>query len=825
MSPNRRSSQRGTLSLATTKIQLAASSTAPPSTVTTSPIAPGRRCPTGRVRRPPVRRLTARYIGSMPFGPVDPALDLVALEERVLARWRRDDIAGQVPAARKDGDRGSSTRDRRPPTAAPACTTCGPGSSRTSTPASRPCGATACPARAAGTATACRWSSRSRRSSGLHSKHEIEAYGIAEFNQRCRESVQRYVEDWAALTERSGVWIDTDGRVLDAVQRLHRVGVVAGPPDVGQGPALRGPPGHALLRPLRHRAVVPRGRPARATSDVVDPSVYVRFPLVDATRRATPTCWCGRPRRGRCISNVAAAVGPDIAYVRVAEPGRRARPGHGRGGPAARRCAEADVARAWQRPELVGWRYQPPVRPVLPPGRAPASGWSAADFVTTDDGSGIVHLAPAFGEDDAAVGRARGPPVLNPVDADGAFDHTRPAVHGPVREGRRPRASSTTSAPAACSCAEEAYEHSYPHCWRCGTPLIYWAKTSWFVAHVRRSATSCCAENETHRLAPRAHQARPLRQVARGQRRLGAVARPLLGHAAAHLALRRAATTRASARSPSSRELTGRDLADLDLHRPYVDDVHVAVPAVRLRRTARRLAAGARRLVRLGLDAVGPAPLPVRGRRRVRRGVPGRLHLRGHRPDARLVLLAARRQHAGVRLDAVPQRRVPRPTSSTQNGQKMSKSKGNVIDPWRHLRRRTAPTRCAGTSSPPAQPWTPPPGVRGGHPRVDPPDAAHAVERASPSSSPTPTSTAGLPERPRAAAADPRARPLGPRPSSTTPSPPSPTPSSGSTRSPRPPGWRRFIDDLSNWYVRRSPAAVLEGQRPRGARHPPPRAS
>ena len=116
-------------------------------------------------------------------------------------------LAGRRPVrpgagrARAERRRGSSTRARRPPTAGPASTTCGPGSSRTSSPASRRCGATTSPARAAGTATACRSSSRSRRSWASRTKHEIEAYGIAAFNERCRESVPRYVEDWIALTE------------------------------------------------------------------------------------------------------------------------------------------------------------------------------------------------------------------------------------------------------------------------------------------------------------------------------------------------------------------------------------------------------------------------------------------------------------------------------------------------------------------------------------------------------------------------------------------------------------------------------------------------
>ncbi len=217
--------------------------------------------------------------------------------------WRAGGSATSSPrpsGCARTPSRGSSTRARRPPTAGPACTTCGPGSSRTSTPASRRCGATTCPARAAGTATGCRSSSRSRRSSGSLNKHEIEAFGVAEFNQRCRDSVQRYVEDWSALTDAIGHLDRHRGRLLDAVQRLHRVGLVAPPPDVGQGPALRGPPGHALLR----RAAAPRsschelGQPD-VYRDVVDPSVVRALPAHRRAARPTPTSSCGPPRRGR----------------------------------------------------------------------------------------------------------------------------------------------------------------------------------------------------------------------------------------------------------------------------------------------------------------------------------------------------------------------------------------------------------------------------------------------------------------------------------------------------------------------------------------------
>ena len=183
-----------------------------------------------------------------------------------------------------------------------------------------------------------------------------------------------------------------------------------------------------------------------------------------------------------------------------------------------------------------GWRYQ---RPSTSSSRWPGKdGWRvvAADYVSDDDGSGIVHLAPAFGEDDAQVGRAEDLPVLNPVDADATFDHRVPPVERPLRQGRRPRDHRRPAGRRGLLVAEHPYEHSYPHCWRCGTPLIYWAKTSWFVRTAERRG-DLLAQNETHRLVPGPHQARPLRPLARGQHRLGAVPRPLLGHAPAHLAL------------------------------------------------------------------------------------------------------------------------------------------------------------------------------------------------------------------------------------------------------------------------------------------------
>ena len=225
----------------------------------------------------------------MAFGPVDPDLDLVALEERVLARWRDRDVTAGCADARKDGEpwifyEGPPTANGRPGLHHVWARVFKDLYPRFQTMRGR-----SVPRKGGWDCHGLPVELEIEKELGLHSKHEIEAYGIAEFNQHCRDSVQRYVEDWSALTGRSGVWIDTE----DAYWTLSNDYIESvwwlRPPAVGQGPALRGPPGRALLRPVRHRAVLPRGGPARVYRDVVDPSVYVRFPLTDGpARRCRP---------------------------------------------------------------------------------------------------------------------------------------------------------------------------------------------------------------------------------------------------------------------------------------------------------------------------------------------------------------------------------------------------------------------------------------------------------------------------------------------------------------------------------------------------------
>src|SRR4051794_22523098 len=318
---------------------------------------------------------------------------------------------------------------------------------------------------------------------GLTSKHQIEDFGIEAFNQRCRSSVQRYVEDWGTLTSRIGMWIDTanaywtlSNEYIESVWWLFSRMWEQG--DIYEGDKVVPYCGRCGTALSSHELAQPG-----AYVDITEPSVYVRFPIVDADFDLlvwTTTPWT-------LISNVAAAVGPDVEYVRVRGDGERDLV------MAAERAPEsADVVERLTGRDLVGLRYERPFDylPIDDRGERVVPG----HFVSTDEGSGIVHLAPAFGGDDMDVARAEGLPVLNPVGADGAFSSDVPPWQGTFVKDADPSIVEELRTRGVLV-REEPYLHSYPHCWRCATPLIYWAKTSWFVRTSERRA-DLLRENE-----------------------------------------------------------------------------------------------------------------------------------------------------------------------------------------------------------------------------------------------------------------------------------------------------------------------------------------
>jgi isoleucyl-tRNA synthetase len=320
------------------------------------------------------------------------------------------------------------------------------------------------------------------RELGLDSKADIEAYGIEEFNARCRESVLRYVGAFEELTERIGFWIDTD----DAYRTM----------DAEYVESLWWALGELWDRDLLFEdfRVAPYcGRCGTALSDaevalgydeVTDPSVYVRFPLLDAPAQLTGAAlvvWTTTP--WTLPSNVACAVGEDLAYVVVE---RRSAGGTERLVLAADLAGavlgeDHEVVATLRGADLVGLRYRAPFDHFTPEGDAHRI--VAADFVTTTDGTGIVHLAPAFGADDMVVGRREGLPVVNPVGPDARFT-AGPWAGRFVKDADEDITAALDA--AGLLVASRPYTHTYPFCWRCKQPLIYWAKPSWYIRTTAR---------------------------------------------------------------------------------------------------------------------------------------------------------------------------------------------------------------------------------------------------------------------------------------------------------------------------------------------------
>lgn len=542
---------------------------------------------------------------------------------------------------------------------------------------------------------------------GLTSKSQIESYGVAEFNKRCRESVKRYVGDWAALTERSGTWIDTDDAywTLDnnyvesvwwLVKQLWDKGLLyeghrVSPYCPRCGTALSS---HEMGQPGVYQ-------------DVTDPSVYLRFPLRD--READLMIWTTTP--WTLLSNVAAAVGPDITYVQIRNG--QGRHGHGRDLIMAEAAAlrffdegllddESPREEVWRGKgtDLVGWRYNRPFDLITIDDSAQRV--VAAAYVSTEDGSGIVHLAPAFGEEDASIGRAENLPVLNPVGPDGTFSADAGPFAGLGVKEADPAVIADLDS-RGLLVRTEPYRHSYPHCWRCNTPLIYWAKTSWF-ARTADYRDQLQSGNEAINWHPEHIKAGRFGKWldsnvdwALSRDRYWGTPLPIWRCTSGH------DTCIGSVAELSA--LTGNELVELDLHRPYVDNITFACPENDCGAPTNRLAPVLDAWFDSGSMPSAQHHYPFENQDLFKASFPADFiceaidQTRGWF----YTLLAVNAPIFG----SSPYRNVVCLSLIVDNeGQKMSKSRGNVMDPWQIFNTHGADAlRWYFFSA--GQPWTP----------------------------------------------------------------------------------------------------------------------
>jgi isoleucyl-tRNA synthetase len=543
---------------------------------------------------------------------------------------------------------------------------------------------------------------------GISGKKAIEeVVGIAEFTRLCRESVQTYVDEFERLTERIGYWVDFDAAyytyhpsyvesVWWQLQQLFDRGLLYEdlkviPYCTRCGTSLSS---HELGQPGVYH-------------DEVDESCYVRFRLLDAAERSdlggathlavwTTTPWT-------LLSNVGVAVNPQVRYgvvdgVVMAVDLIEAVLGDAR-------STDAEFLGR----DLVGLRYERPFDDVELPGGATTGLVVPAEYVTTDEGTGLVHLAPAFGEIDRQVAREAGLSTVNPVGPDGTFTNEVPWLAG--RNVREANTDINNELERRGTLLRRfAYQHSLPHCWRCGTVLIYWGKPSWYIA-TSRFQSELLEQNATIDWHP--EHIRDGRfgkwlennvDWALSRDRYWGTPLPIWRCESGHL-------TCVGSRAELS-ELTGRDLHDIDPHRPAIDEV--LVPC--------RDCGGESRRVTPVIDAwFDSGAMPA-----AQVGYP---HVEGSREamdfPAQFIAEAIDQTRGWfytllavntLVFGAKPYEHVLCLGHIVdQEGRKMSKSLGNVIDPWEILNSRGAdPLRWWMFSQ--GSPWTP---TRAGFDAID----------------------------------------------------------------------------------------------------------
>lgn len=306
---------------------------------------------------------------------------------------------------------------------------------------------------------------------GIKHKDEIVKYGVARFNEECRKSVWKYKTEWEEMTRQMGYWVDLAHPYITFENNYIESVWWALKQFFEKGLIYKG----FKIQPYCPRCETPLSshEVAQGYKEVKDPSIYIKLAVKGESERTFFLVWTTTP--WTLISNVALAVHPDVDYVKVRHKNENLILAQAR---LSVLGEEYEILETFKGSALVGKEYERlfSFHPVK------EKGWYVvgADFVTTEDGSGIVHMAPAYGEDDYQAGLRHGLPVIHPVNKSGEFGpEVTPYAGKFVKEADADIIADLKQ--NGILYKKEQYLHSYPHCWRCSSPLLYYARESWYI--------------------------------------------------------------------------------------------------------------------------------------------------------------------------------------------------------------------------------------------------------------------------------------------------------------------------------------------------------
>ena len=407
----------------------------------------------------------------------------------------------------------------------------------------------------------------------MSGKQDIEKYGIKEFNEKCRESVFTYTGMWREMSERMGYLVDLDHPYITLDNNYIETGWWILKKFFDAGLIYEG---HKIL------PYCPRCGTGLASHEVAQGYKMVKTNTITAKFKKTGSeneyflAWTTTP--WTLASNVALTVGPDIDYVRV-----KMTEGDEEGNIfyVAQHLADKvlgagryEVLQTMKGKDMEYMEYEQ-LMPFVKPDKK-AFFVTCMDYVSIEDGTGIVHTAPAFGEDDYQCGRKYDLPVVQPVDERGCYTATPWEGRFVMEEGLDVEIIKYLAGEDKIF-SKEKIEHNYPHCWRCGTPLVYYAKPSWYIAMSRLKDRLVANNNSVNWFPPYVGEKRfgnwleEVKDWAISRTRYWGTPIPVWRCECGHLEC-----------VGSRKELVEKAMEDIDesieLHRPYVDDVHLRCP-------------------------------------------------------------------------------------------------------------------------------------------------------------------------------------------------------------------------------------------------------